>query len=128
MKKALLIGVGAFAIGTLGGKLLHKCVKKATENKPEDVKKEVEEKVAKALLIAGGLGAVYGIMATVDNINDRINVVNNNTELCFLTLILDSDSTNAEKLAMLRAAKDKFTSPKILAHVNEFIDKFTEVE
>ena len=128
MKKALLIGVGAFTIGTLGGKLLHKCVKKATKNKPEDTKKEVEEKVAKALLVAGGLGLVYGIAATVDNINDRINTVNNNTELCFLTLILDSDSTNAEKLVMLRAAKDKFTSPKMLTRINELIDKFTEVE
>ena len=128
MKKALLIGVGAFAIGTLGGKLLHKCVKKATENKPEDIKKEVEEKVAKTLLVVGGLGVVYGIMATVDNINDRINAVNNNTELCFLTLILNSDSTNAEKLDMLRAAKDKFTSPKMLTRINELIDKFTEVE
>lgn len=128
MKKALLIGVGTFAVGMLGGKLLHKCVEKATKNKPEDVKKEVDKKVAKTLLVAGGLGVVYGIAATVDNINNRINAVNNNTELCFLTLILDSDSTNAEKLAMLRAAKDKFTSPKMLTRVNELIDKFMEVE
>ena len=128
MKKALLIGVGTFAVGMLGGKLLHKCVEKATKNKPEDVKKEVDEKVAKTLLVAGGLGLVCGIVATVDNINNRINAVNNNTELCFLTLILDSDSTNAEKLDMLRAAKDKFTSPKMLTRVNELIDKFTEVE
>ena len=128
MKKALLIGVGTFAIGMLGGKLLHKCVKKATENKPEDIKKEVEGKVAKALLVAGGLGVVYGIAVTVDNINNRINAVNNNTELCFLTLILDSDSTDAEKLIMLRTAKDKFTSPKMLARINELIDKFAEVE
>ena len=128
MKKALLIGVGTFAVGMLGGKLLHKCVEKATKNKPEDVKKEVDEKVAKTLLVAGGLGLVCGIVATVDNINNRINAVNNNTELCFLTLILDSNSTNAEKLDMLRAAKDKFTSPKMLTRVNELIDKFTEVE
>ena len=128
MKKALLIGVGTFAVGMLGGKLLHKCVEKATKNKPEDVKKEVDEKVAKTLLVAGGLGLVCGIVTTVDNINNRINAVNNNTELCFLTLILDSNSTNAEKLDMLRAAKDKFTSPKMLTRVNELIDKFTEVE
>ena len=128
MKKALLIGVGTFAVGMLGGKLLHKCVEKATKNKPEDVKKEVDEKVAKTLLVAGGLGLAYGIVATVDNINNRINAVNNNTELCFLTLILDSNSTNVEKLDMLRAAKDKFTSPKMLTRVNELIDKFTEVE
>lgn len=128
MKKALLIGVGTFAVGMLGGKLLHKCVEKATKNKPEDVKKEVDEKVAKTLLVAGGLGLVCGIVTTVDNINNRINAVNNNTELCFLTLILDSNSTNAEKLDMLRAAKDKFTSPKMLTRINELIDKFTEVE
>ena len=119
MKKALLIGGCAIAAGFLGGKLLRKCVDKITENKSDEVKKEVKDTVAKTLIIAGGVATVYGLVSVYDSIDSRINIINNNTELCWISIILNSSDTNLDKIEVLKAAKEKFTSQKTL----ELIDK-----
>ena len=128
MKKALLIGGCAFAAGFLGGKLLRKCVNKITENKSDEVKKEVKDSVAKTLVVAGGVATVYALVSIYDSIDSRINAVNNNTELLWLMMLLDSDNTNSDKIELLQAAKEKFTSPKVLERISEVIKELTEGE
>ena len=122
-KKAILIAscaIGA-GVGILGSKLIRKCVNKVTENKPDDEKKEVENTVAKNLIIAGSIATTYALVSIIANIDSRINAINNNTELCMLTMILGSDNTNSEKIEILKLAKDKFTSKKILERIDEVI-------
>lgn len=127
MKKALFFGA-CVAGGILCSKMIKKCVNKLTENKPDDVKKEVENTVEKALVVAGGITIAYSLASIVESIDSRINAVNNNTELLWLMMLLDSDNTNSDKIELLQAAKEKFTSPKVLERISEVIKELTEGE
>ena len=120
MKKLLLVG-GCVVGGILCSKMIKKCVNKLVENKPDDVKKEVKNTVEKALVVTAGIAVTYSLASIVESIDSRINAVNNNTELCCLAIILNSENTNAEKIEILEAVKEKFTSPKVLEKVCESI-------
>lgn len=121
MKKELLICGCAVVGGILGGKLLRKCVNKITENKSEEVKETVDNCVVKTLATAGLVMAAY-------TINKRIDVVNHNTELCFVAHILDSNVADAEKIEALEMVKTKFISPKVLKFIDSKICELTEVK
>lgn len=120
MKKLVFVG-GCVVGGILASKMIKKCVNKLVENKPDDVKKEVKNTVEKALVVGAGITIVYSLASIIESIDSRINAVNNNTELCWLNIILNSENTNADKIEMLEAVKEKFTSPKVLERVHESI-------
>ena len=121
MKKELLICGCGIVGGVVLGKLLRKCVNKATENKSDEVKKAVDNCVVKTLATAGLVMAAY-------TVNKRIDVINNNTELCFVAHILDSNVSDDEKVEALKIVKDKFISPKVLKFIDSKIFELTEVK
>ena len=121
MKKELMICGCAIVGGFLGGKLISKCVKKATKNKSEEVKKAVNATVETTLIASGVIMAVYGI-------NKRIDTLTNNTELCFVSNVLNANITDDEKVEALKLLKTKFISPKVLNFIDLAIDKLAEVK
>lgn len=121
MKKELLVCGCAVVGGILGGKLLRKCIRKATENKSDEVKKAVDNCVVMTMVTAGVVIATYGI-------NKRIDVAIHNTELCFVAHILDSNVDDDEKIEALKVFKCKFVSPKILKLIDSKICELMEEE
>ena len=121
MKKELLICGCAVVGGFLGGKLISKCVKKVTKNKSEEVKKVVNTAVETTLVTTGVIMTVYAI-------NKRIDIVTNNTELCFVINVLNSNMTDDEKVEILELLKTKFISHKVLNLIDSTIDRLAEVK
>ena len=119
--KELLICGCAVVGGFLGGKLISKCVKKATKNKSEEVKKAVNTAVETTLVTTGAIMMVYAI-------NKRIDAVNNNTELCFVANVLNSNITDDEKVEILKLLKTKLISHKVLNLIDSMIDELAEVK
>ena len=119
MKRRLLIGGCAIVGGILAGTLLHKCVDKITENKSEEDKKTVDKVVMTTLITAE-------VVAVMAYINKRINTLSNNTELCFVYNVLNTDLTNSETIEALNLLKGKFVSPKVLEFIDSTIKKLEE--